>query len=254
MKNKKIISVLKKIVEGMWPGIVDMMFFVETEPQKIKRWKRVSKERPWYVLRKGRQQNVLQHSNSLGLLGETILIMIEDSLDRPLDSRLLQLCFKVHDLGEPLLKRDICCLDKKESDDSDEYIAFSNKIKYLPEKVQEKYKEAFLLQFCLSSNISFFPVDAIAIMEGLMLEKRDEAIFFRAVENIEYFSFAIEQMTKKGALDYFVTVCKNQFKNLDNCVELLPALHLVWNENFKHNLNLIYLVSIEENQRLFKIR
>lgn len=254
MKNKKTIPALQEVVGGQWPGMLDLMHFAETEPQKIKRWLRLKKEKPWYVLKKGRTQNVLQHSYSLGLLGENILIMIEDQLSKPLDSRLLQLCFKIHDWGEPLLKRDVCALDKKNTDDSDEYVAFSEKIKNLPEKVQEKYKEAFLLQFCLSSGTSFFPVEAVAIMERLIMEKRDEAIFFKAIENIEYLSFAIEQAIKKGDFDYFMTVSRNQFEKLDGFVDFLPALGLVWNQDFKQKLRVISFSAIFDDRRLDSIR
>lgn len=254
MKNKKIIPDLKKAVDDKWPGIIDIMHFIETEPQNIERWKRLVKEKPWYILKRGRKQNVLQHSNSLGLLGETILIMIEDELSRPLDSRLLQLCFKVHDLGEPLLKRDVCALDKKDSDDADEYEAFSKKIKDLPEKVQEKYKEAFLLQFCFGANHSYFSVEAAAIMDRLWIEKKDEAIFFKAVENFEYISFAIEQAIKREDFDYYITVCRNQFEKFDAYVELLPALGLVWDGEFKKNLRALSFSAILSDKRLEKVR
>jgi len=254
MKSKKIIPALQEVVENQWPGMVDLMNFAETEPQKIKRWLRLKKERPWYLLKKGRTQNVLQHSYSLGLLGENILIMIEDQLARPLDSRLLQLCFKIHDWGEPLLKRDICSLDKKDTDDSDEYVAFVKKIKDLPIKVQERYKEAFLLQFCFNADISCFPVDAVATMDILLREKRDEAIFFKAVENIEYLSFAIEQAIKKGDFNYLITVSRNQFEKLDGFSELLPALKLVWNEKLKERIRVICISAIINNPKLDRIR
>lgn len=254
MKANENISDLKKLVDEKLPGIIDIMNFAETKLQKIKRWLRIVKEKPWYIFKRGRQQNVLQHSYSLGLLGENILIMIEDKLDRPLDSRILQLCFKIHDWGEPLLERDVCALDKKNSDDADEYVAFFKKIKDLPEKIQEKYKEAFLLQFCFNSNTSYFPVEAIAIMERLWLEKRDEAIFFKAIENLEYLLFSIEQAIKKEDFDYYITVCRNQFEKLDSFSNLLPALKLIWDDEFKKNLRAISFSAVLNNRRLDSVR
>lgn len=254
MKEKEVIFCLKKLVDERLPGIIDTMNFAETKLQKIKRWLRIVKEKPWYIFKRGREQNVLQHSYSLGLLGENILIMIEDKLEKPLDSRILQLCFKVHDWGEPLLERDVCALDKKDSDDADEYEAFSKKIKDLPEKIQEKYKEAFLLQFCFNSNTSCFSVEAMAIMERLWVEKRNEAIFFKAIENLEYLLFSIEQAIEKEDFDYYITVCRNQFEKLDSFASLFPVLNLIWNEEFKKSLKNISFSMTANNRRLDAIR
>lgn len=170
-----------------------------------------------------RTQNTLQHTHSIVTLGT---IMIPD-LHPDLDELLLLKALHFHDEGEGLVGIDTHYIDKTTMGDVNEYRAFVNHYKELPQSVFSKLEEAFLLQFA-SKDLEEFPVGARSVMLKLRKNKSLEILAFEAIERFDYHLYATEQFVHYDNLIIFLQTVRNQIHHLDRLLGQLPGFANFW--------------------------
>src|SRR3989338_2259237 len=96
--------------------IIEVWKNVQINLPEVIRWKKYTEK--WG----GRKQNSLQHTESIVLLGITVLEKLKSYVK--LDNSLLISALAVHDIGEGEIKRDTAYVDKSQAGDLEEYLAF----------------------------------------------------------------------------------------------------------------------------------
>lgn len=216
-----------KFPDKFWNDCQAIWSDVQTSLKNVIRWTNRRKVMPGL-----RIQDCLQHSFSIGLLGDIVIIMLEPFVR--LDQSLLSTAFKIHDFGEGELNRDIPFPEKTEDHDLQEYLAFCQRFKRLPKSVFEHFQRAFLLQFCLDPTDNF-PNEAKEVMADLAKSKKMEALVFRAVEYWDYLLFALEQYAVNEDAVLLTILLKNHtgaFKKLKT--ELPGFEQLFWTEEIQN--------------------
>lgn len=145
-----------------------------------------------------------------------------------LDEALVNDCCVIHDQAEGLLGVDVADPKKTHQNDLDEYEAFKELYGHVDRIVWESKQRSFLLQFCLK-NPECFDTEARAVMTELAKTKRNEALFFRGMEMLDYLYYAYENGALGKVPDILKEVSANQVANLDRIAEELPGFSaVVW--------------------------
>ncbi len=168
-----------------------------------------------------REQNTLQHTFGLSLLG-TIFSIRMLSHHPGFDRGLFLTSLLVHDMGEGELGRDVLFHNKKPEDDVREYQAFMKLIADIPTDDRDYLQRAFLLQYAKASNPEFPKQDAAALRE-LWEENRREVQAFRAIEYWDYIMFCVEQWTELGNHSLLSELLTNHKPALDQLAHDLPG-------------------------------
>jgi len=184
-----------------------------------------------------REQNCLQHTDSLSWLTNLVIGMIKESAPY-LDYNLLAAVPALHDEGEDELKRDIAFIKKNNGHDLAEYKAFRSRYAGLEKASNSAFThihQAFLLQFCLEIPENF-PKDARLIMSELAEKKQIEARLFNALEHIDYILFALEQYLTRGHAEILFKITNKSLPVVTDHAQHIPALekHL-WTKQVQDN-------------------
>lgn len=149
-----------------------------------------------------------------------------------LDAFLFLTAIKLHDQGEGILNRDVQLPVKRLQHDIDEYIAFVEHYGGL--HAFDVFHQAYLLQHCLApdEDIEQFSGAAPEIMRFLRVRKRVEALTFRALENLDYFWYAVEQYVLLGNANVMANVVLHNASKLDALVKELPAVGVYWSPEY----------------------
>lgn len=211
-----------------WLKIIKLWVLCQTEMAKILRW-----QEPVEIRGERRTQNSLEHTYALTWL----VVPFAAKLSRyvKLDIELLLLACLVHDQGEGFTSRDILWTRKTETHDLEEYLAFTEAYKKckLPEQAFRLFQRAFLLQFALSKPKSF-PADARKIMADLVHRKRYEALAFKALENWDYFMYAVEQYQEKKNLLLLPHIIKHHCEIFNELARDLPGFgQMMWTKKMR---------------------
>ncbi len=191
---------------------------------KIIRWSSSIEQPGGEILRR---QTCTKHVLSVEFTARFVIDVYTNLTKVMIDREFLLDAFHFHDYGEPLKGRDVVATIKKDTDDRDEYLAFMDFIKDLPEPILLNYQRAFLLQFCLDDP-DCFPDEAREIMAELKKEKYQEAILFKFIENLDYLLYAIEQYQEQGYTPILISVLTNTKPNFDFCKKANPELFQIF--------------------------
>ena len=143
-----------------------------------------------------RKQTCTEHTMSIEFAARYIVDLHISLSNEPIDRELILDAIHFHDYGESLKGRDISALKKKDTDDCNEYLAFVSFISKFHKPLFQRYRKAFLLQFCLN-NADCFPKEAREIMAELYKNNYKEAFMFQLIENWDYLLYAVEQYQEK---------------------------------------------------------
>jgi hypothetical protein len=140
-----------------------------------------------------------------------------------LDRGLLMTALAVHDLGEGETGKDTLYIDKSIEGDLEEYQAFLRRYKLSKKGPMFNYlHRAFLLQFALA-NPQNFPLSARALMSGIAITNRLEAMVFDVVERWDYVLYAVEQYYERGNEKILVQTLRHQIPHLNRLSNELPG-------------------------------
>lgn len=173
-------------------------------------------------------QNTLQHTDGVHFLAVRSLRLLRKFGETGVDDSLQSLAFKIHDVGEGLLKMksDVELNRKTEHDSYEEYMAFRKAFESQP-GFDEYYHNAYLLQHCLDGEkvLSLFPGDARVIINSLHNHNPRNSWFFKSHEWIDYVMYAAWQFIERGNRDVMANVMRNCEGKINNVVEhWFPAL------------------------------
>lgn len=217
-----------------WDATLDVWKSGQTLLPKVTRWSKYVKDDDPYG--GGRVQDTLQHSYSLSLLGEILLLTLKKH-NHTYDHHLFLTACLLHDHGEGELERDILYVDKSSDEDLNEYKAFQKRFGTLDKDIYEPLEQAFLLQFAqLEDNeAAKFPEEAKKQMEYLKQNKHLEILAFEALERWDYVLYALEQYKDRQNERILVRVLRNQAPHLDRLADELPGFkEEIWNEKIRH--------------------
>ncbi len=211
---------------GAIQRILDIWRVGQVELPRVIRWSRF-RERSTKL----RQQDCLQHTYSLTVLARILLARLEPYV--ALDSELILTAALVHDHGEAELSSDIPYPEKTDSRDLDEYRAFLARFEHQGPRVLAAFQRAFLLQFVLK-DLPQFHKEAQEVMKELREKRYHEAVFFAALEQLDYVLYAIEQYERYENAEILTEVLTNQISRLDECTRKLPGFGLeIWTNKFR---------------------
>lgn len=200
-----------------WNRIIDVWRSGQVQLPKVIRWSRFSKRAEPI-----REQNCLQHSYSLTVLVNIIIVKLSSFI--ALDESLLQRAALVHDHGEGELQSDVPYTQKTNEDDIHEYEAFCRRYGVLDRRSFEHFHRAFLLQFVAKPEaVAKLPKDAREIIGDLAQTRADEALLFSALERWDYVLYAIEQHQHLGNEFILAEVLGNQMPELDEYARRIPG-------------------------------
>jgi len=182
---------------------------------KTIRWKEHLKGNP-----EMRRQSVLDHTLSFSIVSTIALMLMQPY--KKLNEALLQKAFLIHDLPEGILRRDINAQKKQDEDDRDEFLAFEDKFRHLPDDAYIELRKAYLLQFA-RRNPDCFPEHARAVMEDIVEKNFYEAVAFEALEKWEYIFYALETSQDQTHPYLFTKVLCDNLPQLQEYAEILPG-------------------------------
>ena len=149
-----------------------------------------------------RDQNLIEHSYAITVLGTFVVEKLRPHFPN-LDLGFILQALLIHDIGEALLRRDVSYIEKKATDDVDEYESVKSALSGLSPELRAMYLEAFLLQFCLDTDkYSLFDAEAQETMRLLAASKQWEARVFNLIEHVDYMMFMLE--TYRAGNDYLL--------------------------------------------------
>lgn len=176
-----------------------------------------------------REQNSLQHSHSITVLGSFIAAQLAPFAR--LDVGLLVTALAIHDIGEGELGYDTLYVDKSVDGDLKKYTAFKRRYEKLDSDGFEFMHKAYLLQYALKIP-EYFPLQARIIMSNLSREHALEALAFEGVERWDYCLYALEQYREHKNEKILVQVLRNQVPHLDRLAKDLPGFgKVVWTKS-----------------------
>lgn len=192
-----------------------------------------------------RHQNGHEHRCSVCFLFTEMMIRMRPFCE--LDELMLTRCINHHDEPEGIIGVDVLAPKKKDEDDLREYLVFEELYKGLGEEVWKELQRSFLLQFCIA-NPACFPEDARAVMSDLAVNRRYEALFFDAVQRLDYLYYAYECYTR-GLDRVLHEVAQTQIDKIEAIAPQLPGFDAaVWTEEragfFKQFANQLLLEGI----------
>ena len=174
-----------------------------------------------------RRQTLAEHIFSICCLADEKLRAMERA-GCVLDRDIIITCVREHDVGEQLLGVDVPATKKSDLDDLREYLAYREVHEPFGEPEWSRLQQAFLLQSCLK-NPGCFPEDTRAIMAELARTHRQEALFFRGIEVLDYLYYAYEGWTNQGIEEILGSVSRRQMPELDKIAMELPAFgQAIW--------------------------
>jgi len=205
-----------------WDATLDVWKSGQILLPKVTRWKKYTKDED--TDGGGIVQNTLEHSYSLALLGEILLLSL-GKYEPNYDHKLFLTACLLHDHGEGELERDVLYIDKEPDGHVNEYIAFKQRFSTLKTEVYESLEQAFLLQFARleKAEIARFPKQAQEQIEYLQTNKQKEALAFEALERWDYVLYALEQYKERRNEKILVQVLRNQIPELNKLASLMPG-------------------------------
>ena len=182
---------------------------LQTLLKGIKRWKRFKG-----LGMKVRQQDLVQHSLSMTLLGASLVEKAQSDLPTTL---------VIHDVGEAILGRDVSVTLKGVAHDVAEYEAFRRFTRKLPMDLCLFYRKAFLLQFALDEEKwPHFDSSAQDLLRHLSAERHYEAVMFMVTEHYDYLMFMLEHH-KAGNAYLLYEAMQTEVPVWPRLKQLLPA-------------------------------
>ena len=177
-----------------------------------------------------RRQNNLQHTNSIAELAGIFLQRVRERYGKRynIDELLLMRAFLCHDRGEAEIGTDTLYINKSDTQDEKEALAYDHSLKEMPYADHKSFLEAFLLQFG-RKNPNNFRESLRGPMRQHWDTIPDTVLAFETVERWDYLLYAEEQYRERGNLRILVQVARNQFELLDKLTaEFLPCAEIVW--------------------------
>lgn len=178
-----------------------------------------------------REQNSLQHSLSITILGWTVMAQLR-SYNPFIERGLVMAGLAIHDVPEFILRRDVLHIDKTVEKDLQEYLAFRQCYEPLGSTMFDPLHRAYLLQFA-RKNPEIFPADGRRIMADIRGHSLVEALMFEAVEQWDYVLYALEQYRERGNEKILVQTLRNQIASIGELKKLLPGFREeIWTDDF----------------------
>lgn len=208
------------MLPDFWPEIYQPWLSVQEKLPQVLRWKK------YYLAGSTRQQDSLQHTGSLVLLGIIALARLRPYVE--LDEGLVLSALAIHDFGEGEIGHDTVYIDKSLAGDLAEYQAFGDVFEPLGEPAFQSVHRAFLLQFAAKETDSL-PADAQGIIEQLRQEAPLEFAAFEAIERWDYLLYAFEQYRDRGNEVILVQTLRHQLPHLERIAGILPGFReTIW--------------------------
>jgi 5'-deoxynucleotidase YfbR-like HD superfamily hydrolase len=168
-----------------------------------------------------KQQNSLEHTFALCLLGSYILVNLNQQ-GCLFDGSLVRDALLIHDIGEAVLshkkKADTHYIDKTATHDVEEHRAYMESIANLPKSMKAYYRKASLLQIGTNKKeaLSLFEQEEQEIILWLHQHKSVEVALFELIERIDYLYLPFHQFGQTGNRFFLTQVLRNQFAHIES--------------------------------------
>jgi uncharacterized protein YeaO (DUF488 family) len=175
-----------------------------------------------------RQQTVLQHSYSLSLLLNWVLLQLHAYLIIAQKGLIKNACL-LESWADAELRRPDDLVHREPQHDLEDFQAFHSRFKELDGHTYDYFRRAFLLQFVGNSSLELFAPDEQRVLRDLQENCSLEASLLAFVRHVDYYYYAVEQLKKHNDARVLREVLLNTLERMDQLAERVPgAKDVIW--------------------------